>query len=475
MSSILSVGIDIGTSTTQVIFSRLTLENESSFFSVPRVSIIEKEIIYKSKIYFTPFLTETTIDGDKIEDIVSNEFEKAGFSPSDTDTGAVIITGETARKENASIVLQKLSSYAGDFVVSTAGPDIESIIAGQGSKAKQYSIDNSCDVVNIDIGGGTSNIVYFSCGQVVSTACLDIGGRQIIVKDGVYDYISPSAQKIAKSVGIVVEKGETARESDIRKITDKMAELMWSLLYLGDNDNSLLTSIKTSGSGTYKLTSHPFYVSFSGGVADLIYNPKTTLYEFGDIGEALGYSIRYSKLFDEQKVIHSRETIRATVVGAGTYTTTLSGSTVSFTNNTLPIKNVPVLKLTLSEEQECFKGISTSLINKIKWFSAQSNSNYLAISMEGKHSPTFYELNNLSQCIVDSVNETFDEGQPLILIIKNDMAKALGQSIKCKMNREKQFVCLDSIDASQGDYIDMGKPLMNNLVVPVVLKTLIFG
>ena len=164
MADILSVGIDIGTSTTQLVFSRITMENAAGFFSVPRISIVAKEVIYKSNVYLTPLRTAVIIDGEAVRRIVAGEFQKAGFSPADVDTGAVIITGESARKENAALVLEELSSFAGDFVVSTAGPDLESIIAGKGSGAFQYSLDHSCLTANLDIGGGTTNIVIFDSG-----------------------------------------------------------------------------------------------------------------------------------------------------------------------------------------------------------------------------------------------------------------------------------------------------------------------
>ena len=131
--NVLSVGIDIGTSTTQVIFSDLTMNNTASYFSVPHVSITAKKVVYKSDIYTTPLKTPELIDADGVKEIVQREFDKAGYTPADTDTGAVIITGESARKENAAAVLEKLSGFAGDFVVSTAGPDLESVIAGKGS------------------------------------------------------------------------------------------------------------------------------------------------------------------------------------------------------------------------------------------------------------------------------------------------------------------------------------------------------
>ena len=203
MADILSVGIDIGTSTTQLVFSRITMENTTGYFSVPRISIVEKAVIYKKPCPSYPLTTPVLIDGQAIRDIVADQYRQAGFTPEDVDTGAVIITGESARKENAAAVLEQLSGFAGEFVVSTAGPDLESIIAGKGSGAFQYSLDNACATVNLDIGGGTTNLVLFDSGSVVSKGCLDIGGRLIRLRpDRTVERVSPAAQAVAQAVGV---------------------------------------------------------------------------------------------------------------------------------------------------------------------------------------------------------------------------------------------------------------------------------
>ena len=177
---LLSVGIDIGTSTTQLILSRLTLENRAAPFTVPRVAIADREVLYRSDIHFTPLLSDTVIDAAGVRDIVAEEYRKSGFSPHQVDTGAVIITGETARKENAREVLSALSEFAGDFVVATAGPDLESILAARGAGADEYSQEHHTTVLHFDIGGGTANLAKCAHGELIATGCLDVGGRLIM-------------------------------------------------------------------------------------------------------------------------------------------------------------------------------------------------------------------------------------------------------------------------------------------------------
>ena len=152
---ILSVGIDIGTSTTQLIFSRLTIENRASSYTVPRIDIVDKEVIYRSKIYFTPLRSATEIDAEAVKRIVREEYQAAGMTPEMLRTGAVIITGETARKENANEVLEALSDLAGDFVVATAGPDLESVLSARGAGTDALSKEKRTAIANVDIGGGT--------------------------------------------------------------------------------------------------------------------------------------------------------------------------------------------------------------------------------------------------------------------------------------------------------------------------------
>ena len=326
LEEILSVGIDIGTSTTQVVFSRLRMENTAAFFSVPHVSIVDKELVYRGEIHTTPLKTAVLIDGDAVRDIVAAEFRRAGFTPADTDTGAVIITGESARKENAALVLEKLSGFAGEFVVSTAGPDLESVIAGKGSGAFQYSLDNECVTVNLDIGGGTTNIAVFDSGETVGKGCLDIGGRLVrIGPDRRIESVSPPAARVAQAIGLSLRPGDRADPSALTALTDRMADLLAQALGAAERE-PLLRAVQTPESSWLEPPADIRCICFSGGVADCIRETGGDPFRYGDIGPLLGRSIREGALCRAFPVMEAGETIRATVVGAGTYTTALSAA-----------------------------------------------------------------------------------------------------------------------------------------------------
>ena len=474
-NEILSVGIDIGTSTTQVIFSRIAMENTAGFFSVPHIAITDKEVIYKSDIYITPLINSYLIDGDKVRDIVAAEFQKAGFTPEDTQTGAVIITGESARKENSAVVLSKLSSFAGEFVVSTAGPDLESVIAGKGSGAQSYSEDNACVAVNLDIGGGTTNIVVFDCGKVVGKGCLDIGGRLLkLDKSYQVSYVSPTAKKISDKLSLGLEEGRTTNEQALNALCAEMVNLTEQALGIYEK-SPLAESVVTKGSTPLIINKPIRAVCFSGGVADCIYNSDREPLAYGDIGVHLGKAFRQGRLYSDFKLIQAKETIRATVVGAGTYTTSISGSTIAYSESILPLKNIPVFKLDKSEEAKLFEGDSAFLESRLRWFMEQSDTKTLVLSFEGERNPSYLATRRCAQCIGTAMERTLQPEEPFLIVTECDIAKALGQAMKLEFGERRNIICIDSISVEDGDFVDLGKPLMDGLVIPVVVKTLIFG
>lgn len=472
----MSVGIDIGTSTTQLVFSRITLENIASSFSIPRINIVDKKVIYESDIYFTPLISQQEIDGAAVKKIIEGEYRKANIKPSDVETGAIIITGETARKENAKKVLNEMSGLAGDFVVATAGPDLESIIAGKGAGTNLISQKRNCIAVNMDIGGGTTNLVAFKNGEVMDTGCLDIGGRLVKIDKTTHKitYIAPKIKELAEKNGIDIEVGKIAEFNNIKAIVKEMVLLLEESVGIKKQTDMYKRMITNKG---LKLNYNIDCITFSGGVANYIYDGahEEDIYRYGDIGILLGRYIKDSMITKKIDIERSNETIRATVIGAGSHTTDISGSTITYTRNIFPVKNIPVVRVHQDDGPINYDYISKTLKEKLHWFVLENEFQQVAIAIDGIKNPSFNEVQQISSSLINGASDILEEQYPFIVIVENDMAKVLGQTMYKMLNYKKDVICIDSIKVEEGDYIDIGKPLMNGRVVPVVIKTLAFS
>jgi len=471
---ILSVGIDIGTSTTQLIFSQLTIENRATSYTVPRIDIVDKQVVYRSKIYFTPLKSPTEIDAEAVKRIIRDEYAAAGKTPADLRTGAVIITGETARKQNANEVLNALSDFAGEFVVATAGPDLESVLAARGAGADKFSKENRTVVANIDVGGGTSNIAVYQKGVLRGTCCLDVGGRLIKIENGKIVYIYTKTQKLAAAHGISISVGDRADEKTLMSVCRLMAAQLAQALYLAEPGSEHSTLYTNDGK---PLSREPAIkaVTFSGGVADCIYQDlEGDPYRFGDVGVLLGRAIKEDPDFKKVELYKASETIRATVVGAGVHTTEVSGSTIHYERDLLPLKNIPILKVP-EEDETPLEALTDSIKKQMPLYKPEGKVEQIAIALNGEKHSSFAEVQALAKAIVQGAEELIESKYPLIIVVENDIGKVLGNALNVMLDFKKEVVCIDGIRTMSGDYIDIGEPVAGGQVLPVVIKTLIFN
>ncbi len=476
---ITSVGIDIGTTTTQLIISKLTVKNTAPGAVVPKMEITEKEVLYKSKIHITPISNHQLIDAYALKNIIEEEYKQANITPEDIETGAVIITGETAKKENAQNIIEAISGLAGDFVVATAGVNLESILAGKGSGAASYSRNNHRITANIDIGGGTSNIGVFKHGQTIDTACINIGGRLIELEKNSdkINYIAKPAQVVLNQLGLDLQVGQKVSINQLKQITEQMARSI--LEALGKKE---MTSVTENLMMTPPLKKDYTIekVMISGGVADYVYNNYTPISvsdisKYGDIGPVLGWAIR--EAFEREKIdlIKPTETIRATVIGAGIHSLEISGSTIYVNENTLPIKNITVIAPFIDGVPEDTKQIEQEIKNEVVRLTSEGTDQYLALFLKEPKDLSYVTINNLAKAIVNAMEEYLKEKKLLIVITEADCGKVLGQCLDILLKHEVELVCIDQIHVEGNDYIDIGKPIMGGRVVPVVIKTLVFN
>ena len=441
MAELLSVGLDVGTTSSQMVVSRLTVENRAGAFSVPEMDIANREILYQSPVHFTPLLGIDRVDGAALRRIVEEEYVSAGIRREDVDTGAIIITGETSRKENARAVVEALSDFAGDFVVATAGPDLESVLAAKGAGAVEFSARTGKRVLHFDIGGGTSNLALMEDGKITATACLNVGGRLVKIENGKISYVSPVLEGFFSG-----KVGDIADERELTALAEELAQVLEMAAGLRTADERL-ACLETPGIATpvcaLARNDSQKLISFSGGVADCIEGEKDWL-AFGDIGVLLGRAIRRSRLCVGDYML-GEHTIRATVIGAGCHSAQLSGSTVFYQNITFPLKNLPV-------------------VTKPEDLGKLDGPGVLAIAGEALD---FAGVRDLAKSLLASMKP------PIYLAASGDMAKALGVQLALALGPGAEILCIDRVRLGEGDYLDVGAPV--GPALPVVVKTLVMG
>ena len=461
---LLSVGIDIGTSTTQCVFSRLTLSNTASAFSVPRIRITEKKILYRAPVRLTPLLGADTIDASALEAMIREDYREAGIAPSDIKLGAVIITGETARKANARAVTQALSRFAGEFVVATAGPALESILAGRGSGASELSAKKGRRVLNLDIGGGTTNMALFVAGDPVCDGCLDLGGRLLRFESDRQTVLSftRAMQRIAEDVGVVLREGQRLTDADQDRLAERMARVLEEAA--GLRERSALYSQLVVEHGLPEDVRADLF-TFSGGVADCVYGLSGNSADFCDLGERLGRAVARSRFFEQERVVCPNETSHATVIGAGAYSVTVSGSTIQFKNVQLPMASLPVASVPFQSPAD-ISGLAAAIEEQYRIFDGEC-----AIYLQGVPSPDWSTVSDAAK----EIARAMAEHEPKVIILREDMAKALGQALGRLWPKDTPFLCLDGIELMYGDTVDIGAPLGDGRVVPVIVKTFAFS
>jgi ethanolamine utilization protein EutA len=152
-----SVGIDIGSSGTQLIFSRINLRRLGEDLS-SRYCVVSRETLFQSPVALTPYRDQERIDEEKLAAIIDEAYAQAGLHPDQIDSGVVILTGEALRRQNAQAIAGLLAENGGEFVCAAAGHHLEAMLAAYGSGAARISHDEGKRILNVDIGGGTTKL-----------------------------------------------------------------------------------------------------------------------------------------------------------------------------------------------------------------------------------------------------------------------------------------------------------------------------
>ena len=471
MFSLRSVGIDIGSSTSHLVFSHLTLRREGASLSA-RFKVTEREVLYRSPIMLTPYISGTLIDTDKVKDFIHAAYRAAGFTSEDIDTGAVVITGEALKKENARPIVEFFAKDSGKFICASAGPNHEALLAAYGSGAVEISRREKRCVLNVDMGGGTTKLSLIQDGVVTQTATMNIGARLIAFDDeDVVTRVEEPGSVLMSELGWEVELGKKFGRKQKEQFGALMAKLLFDLVE-GRPLSSLARRLMiTEPFHGYRGLEQIDFVVFSGGVSEHIYDRDRTAY--GDVGPLLGKCVRekLQTLPKKNLLREPAEGIRATVIGAGEYTIQASGNTSYISNlGVLPVFGLKVVRAALNRSDS----VEATLRNALTKFDLSRFTSGLALALSLDGQPDYPFVRRVAEGIAAFLRTSDDTKAPLYLTMEVDLAKSLGGILKEELGCQREVIAVDGIEVGDLDYIDIGVPMGITEVIPVTVKSLMF-
>ena len=465
---LVSVGVDIGSSTTHMVLSRIVLERRDN-----RYVVTEREVTHESDVLLTPYSDADTLDGDALRAFFERQYAVAGVRPDEIDTGALIMTGVAVRRRNARIIADVFSELAGRFVSVSAGDALETRLAAYGSGAVARSERDGRRTLNVDIGGGTSKIAVCEDGQVHALTAIDVGAR-IVAFDatGRVTRIEEAARRLAAAAGLDLVLGEIPDAEGVDRLVELMADHLFAALSEARPPAATAALMRLDPLPAGPV---PETVSFSGGVAEYVYGRDPR--DHGDLGPRLADAIRRRVGGWTPELQMSEQGIRATVVGASQYTVQVSGTTI-FVEPTslLPLRNVPVLapQLPLHRETLDADQIADAVREGLRHFDEMPRDQPVALCYRWQGSATFGRLDAFCRGVAAGMSDYTGRGLPLVLAGEGDVGGLIGIHIAQELDLPIPVVSVDGLTLQAFDFIDIGELLATSGAVPVVIKSLVF-
>ena len=468
-----SVGMDIGSSGTQVLFSRLHLRRIGEDLT-SRYLVVRRDTVYRSPVALTPYASAEHIDAQALGSIIDRAYDDAGIDPGEIDTGVVILTGEALRRRNAEAIAGVLAERGGELVTATAGHNMEAMLAAYGSGAAQASYDRGMRLLNVDIGGGTTKLALLDRGRVVATAAVHVGGRlQVVDEDGRIVRLEPAGRDHAARAGFDWALGDTAGPDDVERVADVMADVLVTAVTADPLPPDVAALYLTEPLGDLGTLDG---VMFSGGVAEYVYDRETR--SFGDLGMPLGRALR--RRLDAGALpfplLPPGECIRATALGASEYSVQLSGNTgcISDPDRLLPRRNLQVVRpaYELADVVDA-SSVAGAIRRQLVALDAVDADVALALSWSGM--PSYERLLAFARGVRDGLAERTAAGRAIYVMLDGDVAMTLGRLLRTELGVTADLLVVDGLSLRDFDYIDIGRVRFPSQTVPVTIKSLVFS
>lgn len=467
-----AVGVDIGSATSQLMFSQLRLRREAQRLS-SRFVVVDRRPLWRSPVRLTPYRDEGWIDAAEISAFVRESYSAAQMTAEDVDTGAIILTGEALKKQNARALAEAVAGDSGEFVCVSAGHDLEAVLSAHGSGSVELSRATGGTLLCVDIGGGTTKLSLIRAGEIVATGAFAVGGRMVFWDaDRRVRWIGAGARFLGP-IGSSLAVGDRLSEAEEEALA---REAVARILAVPHGQPHQLDAALMLTSAPVDRMVNADAVTFSGGVAEYIYGRESQ--GFDDLGRAIGVQIRDAVDIGSLPipVLTPGAGIRSTVVGAAQHSVQVSGSTVTVADPAaLPLRNLPVLHPEARLSGEIGVGDAAARIREAMSGGNCADGAPLALAFHFEGAPSYQRVRALSEAIGRALDGCGVAPDPLVIMLDRDLGRSLGAILAEETGVACSIICLDNIELSPMDHVDIGRPLLPAGVFPVVIKSLLFA
>ncbi|MDH4189915.1 MAG: ethanolamine ammonia-lyase reactivating factor EutA, partial [Betaproteobacteria bacterium] len=466
-----TVGIDIGSSTSHLMFARVHLQRKTQLLSSSYI-VVDRRILWKSPILLTPFLCDNTIDAARLKDFIDEAYQAAGLAREAIDSGAVILTGEAIKRSNAHAIAQLFAAESGKFVCASAGHHLECTLAAHGSGAASHSRLTHRTVLNVDLGGGTTKFALLQNGELRATWAVAVGGRLIVLDaEGRLARLDESARLAADSLGLTLQLGDKPAAADLERVVETLAEVVIASIR-GEPPGGLAQALLLTE--PLEMAAVPHRVTFSGGVSEYLFGRETRT--FGDIAKPI--ADRIAKAFGDGRIdaelTDPGNGIRATVIGASQFTVQVSGKTIHIPENAvLPLHNIPVVFPALAQSGAYTPGEVERAVHAAMRRADLGSEHTVALAIRWHGEPHYVRLRGLADGLAAALGNAGD-ASPLILMIDGDVGRTLGHILADELMVARPVIAIDGVKLQELDYVDIGRLMEPANVVPIVIKSLLF-
>ncbi len=461
---LVSVGVDIGSATSHLVFSRLELVSRGR-----RSLVRARRVLHESAVLLTPFLDDTTIDASALGRFIAASYQAAGLDPDMVDTGALILTGLAARRANARAVGALFAAEAGRFVALSAGDALEATLSAHGAGAVAISAEGSV-VLNLDIGGGTSKIALCVAGEVVAVTAVSVGARLVCLDPhGAVARIEPAGADWLRVAGLTLHPGEVPADGVLACLAEVMAGALVRAAQGEAVPGLLLPALAARP---------PDELTVSGGVAELITGRERR--RFGDLGpwlaEAVLARLRGWSRAGGPALTLGRGGLRATVLGAARHSVQVSGTTIFLRpDDVLPLAGLAVIAPAFAWPDTLDPAaIARSVTDTLALRLRADGTTAAALFYRWQGAATRDRLDAFCQGVARGLAPLLAAGHPLVLIGDGDVGGLVGVHAFAESRIARRVVSLDGIALGPFDVCDIGAAVDASGAVPVVIRSLVF-